>query len=63
MITKITGKLLAVADDVLTLASAPFEYEVLIPEFARRQLQTRARPARSACTRSTTWKATRCRAG
>jgi Holliday junction DNA helicase RuvA len=40
MITKITGIPLAVAGDVLTLAVGAFEYEVLIPEFARRQLQT-----------------------
>lgn len=39
MITKITGRLLAVDGDVLTLAVGPFEYEVLIPEFTRRQLQ------------------------
>jgi holliday junction DNA helicase RuvA len=40
MITKVTGTPLAVAGDVLTLAVGAFEYEVLIPEFARRQLQT-----------------------
>ena len=39
MITKITGKPLAVSGDVLTLAVGAFEYEVLIPEFARRHLQ------------------------
>lgn len=39
MITKITGKLLAVADDNITLAVGAFEHEVLIPEFTRRQLQ------------------------
>lgn len=39
MITKVTGKLLAVGDDVLTLEVGAFEYEVLIPEFNRRQLQ------------------------
>jgi holliday junction DNA helicase RuvA len=39
MITKITGTPVAVAGDVLTLAVGAFEYEVLIPEFARRQLQ------------------------
>lgn len=39
MITKITGKLLAVAEDSLTLGVAAFEYEVRIPEFTRRQLQ------------------------
>jgi Holliday junction DNA helicase RuvA len=41
MITKITGRLLTVQNDVLTLAVGPFEYEVLIPEFCRRQLQSR----------------------
>lgn len=39
MITKITGIPVQVADDVLTLAVGAFEYEVLIPEFARRNLQ------------------------
>jgi Holliday junction DNA helicase RuvA len=39
LITKITGKLLRVADDSLTLSVAAFEYEVLIPEFVRRRLQ------------------------
>lgn len=39
MITKITGQLVALADDVLTLKIDAFEYEVLIPEFTRRQLQ------------------------
>lgn len=39
MITKITGTLVALADDTLTLAQGGFEYEVLIPEFTRRQLQ------------------------
>jgi len=39
MITKITGIPLAIAGDVLTLAVGAFEYEVLVPEFARRQLQ------------------------
>lgn len=41
MITKITGKLLAVADEAATLEIDSFEYEVLIPEFNRRQLQSR----------------------
>lgn len=41
MITKITGKLLAVADDAATLEIQVFEYEVLIPEFNRRQLQSK----------------------
>ncbi len=39
MITKITGQLIALADDVLTLRLGNFEYQVLIPEFTRRQLQ------------------------
>ena len=39
MITKIKGRLLAVSEDVLTLAVEAFEYQVFIPEFARRQLQ------------------------
>lgn len=39
MITKISGKLLAVEQDVATLEVEAFEYSVLIPEFARRQLQ------------------------
>ncbi len=40
MITKLTGKLLSVDDDAATLAVEPFEYEVLIPDFNRRQLQS-----------------------
>ena len=40
MITKITGKLLLLQDDVLTLSIGAFEYEVLIPEFTRRRLQS-----------------------
>ncbi|HEY4233596.1 MAG TPA: Holliday junction branch migration protein RuvA [Lacipirellulaceae bacterium] len=39
MISKITGVPITVAGDVLTLAVGAFEYEVLIPEFARRRLQ------------------------
>lgn len=39
MITKITGRLVALAGDTLTLGVGAFEYEVLIPEFTRRQLQ------------------------
>ena len=41
MITKITGRLLSIAEDSLTLAVDAFEYEVRIPEFTRRQLQSR----------------------
>jgi holliday junction DNA helicase RuvA len=40
MITKITGIPVAVASDVLTLAVGAFEYELLIPEFTRRHLQS-----------------------
>jgi holliday junction DNA helicase RuvA len=39
MITKVTGTPIAVATDILTLAVGAFEYEILIPEFARRALQ------------------------
>ena len=39
MITKITGRVVSVAVETLTLAVGAFEYEVLIPEFARRHLQ------------------------
>ena len=39
MITKITGRLVAVADEHLALIVGAFEYEVLIAEFSRRQLQ------------------------
>ena len=39
MITRITGRLTVLNDDFLTLQAGPFEYEVLIPEFSRRQLQ------------------------
>ena len=41
MITKITGKLISVSDEVATIEVDPFEYEVGIPEFNRRQLQNR----------------------
>jgi Holliday junction DNA helicase RuvA len=40
VITNISGRLLAVANDSLTLQVGPFQYEVLIPEFARRRLQS-----------------------
>ncbi|NLF71580.1 MAG: Holliday junction DNA helicase RuvA [Candidatus Anammoximicrobium sp.] len=40
MITKISGKLVAVSDAIATLAVDAFEYEVLIPETTRRRLQT-----------------------
>ncbi|MBI3466313.1 MAG: Holliday junction DNA helicase RuvA [Planctomycetes bacterium] len=41
MITKMTGRLERVEDDQVTLGVGAFEYEVLIPEFVRRQLQGR----------------------
>jgi Holliday junction DNA helicase RuvA len=41
VITKITGTLLSVADDAASLRFGAFEFEVFIPEFARRQLQHR----------------------
>ena len=40
MITKITGELAALRDDMLTLRIDAFEHQVLIPEFTRRQLQS-----------------------
>ncbi|HUG67757.1 MAG TPA: Holliday junction branch migration protein RuvA [Pirellulaceae bacterium] len=40
MITKLTGKLLSVEEDSVTVSVEPFEYEVLIPDFNRRQLQS-----------------------
>lgn len=39
MITKLSGQLLSLTSDTATLAVTPFEYEVSIPEFSRRQLQ------------------------
>jgi len=39
MITKISGKLLAVSDVAATLEVGAFEYEVMIPETTRRRLQ------------------------
>jgi Holliday junction DNA helicase RuvA len=42
MITRITGHLVRVLDDEVRLAAGSFEYQVLVPEFVRRQLQTRA---------------------
>ena len=40
MITKIKGKLLALGEGTLTLEIGPVERQVLVPEFARRQLQS-----------------------
>jgi holliday junction DNA helicase RuvA len=41
VITQIRGLLRAVAEEDLTLAVDPFEFEVLIPEYTRRQFQSR----------------------
>lgn len=41
MITKITGQIVSVDHEMLTLAVDAFEYTILIPEFTRRQLQDR----------------------
>ena len=40
MITKITGKLVRLSEEAATLEIGAFEYEVFIPEFVRRQLQS-----------------------
>ncbi len=40
MITKINGKLLRLGDNAAVLEVGPFEYEVFVPEFVRRQLQS-----------------------
>ncbi len=41
MITKITGVLNRVLDDEVRLQVGPLEYQVLVPEFVRRQVQMR----------------------
>jgi holliday junction DNA helicase RuvA len=41
MITKMTGTLNRVLDEEVRLQVGPFEYQVMIPEFVRRQVQTR----------------------
>lgn len=41
MITKITGQLVALNDHDAEIAVGAFEYQVFIPEFVRRQLQSR----------------------
>lgn len=41
MITKITGVLSRVLDEEVRLLVGPLEYQVLVPEFVRRQVQTR----------------------
>lgn len=40
MITKITGKLVTLSNEVATLSIPPMEYEILIAEFTRRHLQS-----------------------
>lgn len=40
MITNISGRLLRLGDTSITLQVGAFQYEVLIPEFARRRLQS-----------------------
>ena len=42
MITKMTGILNRVLDEDVRLQVGPFEYQVLIPEFVRRQVQMKA---------------------
>lgn len=41
MITKIKGRLLSVGEDNLTLDVDAYEYQIAIPDFARRQLQSK----------------------
>ena len=41
MITRIKGDLIHLADETATLAAGTFDYQVLIPDFVRRQLQNR----------------------
>lgn len=41
MITRITGELTQLGLEAVTLAVGAFDYEVLVPEFVRRQLQSR----------------------
>lgn len=40
MITRVTGKLVSLSDDFAILEIPPFEYQVLVPDFTRRQLQS-----------------------
>ncbi|MFV0445454.1 MAG: Holliday junction branch migration protein RuvA [Planctomycetaceae bacterium] len=40
MITRITGKLVRLRDTDVGIAAGPFEYQVLVPEIVRRQLQS-----------------------
>lgn len=41
MITRITGQLESLVGDTAILSVDPFDYEIMIPEFTRRQLQLR----------------------
>jgi len=41
MIARISGNLVRLSHEAATIAAGPFEYEVFIPEFVRRQLQGR----------------------
>jgi Holliday junction DNA helicase RuvA len=41
VITKIKGQLISVAEDTLILDMGPYEYQIAIPDFARRQLQSK----------------------
>jgi len=41
MITRITGTLAGLSESAAGIQAGPFEYEVLIPEFVRRQLQAK----------------------
>jgi Holliday junction DNA helicase RuvA len=50
LITRITGQLVAVSEDELTLKVGPYEHQVLIPEFTRRQLQAELQREISLCT-------------
>jgi Holliday junction DNA helicase RuvA len=42
MITKLTGRLVRVLDDEVRVAVGPFEYQILVPEMVRRQIQLQA---------------------
>src|SRR3954465_13643573 len=42
VITKISGQLTHVAEESATVAHEPFEYQVFIPDFTPRQLQSQA---------------------
>ena len=39
MITKLTGRLVRVLDDEVRVEVGPFEYQILVPEMVRRQIQ------------------------